>query len=128
MAGGGMHRGGEGGCTCILCIPPGYATARRYRTVIMSSFGADFLVHSFWFWIELSVFKGYVEMTGVDSDTSQDIAEAISLKGGRYLSLVLYSAWGDQCCGTRMMKSDLDPTFQVVPDPDPIPPLNLANN
>jgi hypothetical protein len=25
-------------------------------------------------------------MTGVDSDTSQDIAEAISLKGGRYTS------------------------------------------
>ena len=24
-------------------------------------------------------------MTGMDSDTSQDIAEAISLKGGRYL-------------------------------------------
>ena len=24
-------------------------------------------------------------MTGIDSDTSQDIAEAISLKGGRYL-------------------------------------------
>merc|ERR1711894_395671 len=29
--------------------------------------------------------KGYVEMTGIDADTSQDIAEAISLKGGRYL-------------------------------------------
>ena len=29
--------------------------------------------------------QGYVEMTGMDSDTSQDIAEAISLKGGRYL-------------------------------------------
>jgi hypothetical protein len=28
MAGEGMHRGGgEGGCTCILCIPPGYAPA-----------------------------------------------------------------------------------------------------
>ena len=29
--------------------------------------------------------QGYVEMTGIDSETSQDIAEAISLKGGRYL-------------------------------------------
>ena len=28
--------------------------------------------------------QGYVEMTGMDSDTSQDIAEAISLKGGRW--------------------------------------------
>jgi 3-hydroxyisobutyrate dehydrogenase len=29
--------------------------------------------------------KGYVEMTGIDSETSQDIAEAIISKGGRYL-------------------------------------------
>jgi len=34
---------------------------------------------------EINTTKGYVEMTSVDSDTSQDIAEAISLKGGRYL-------------------------------------------
>jgi len=34
---------------------------------------------------EINTTKGYVEMTGVDSDTSQDITEAISLKGGRYL-------------------------------------------
>ncbi len=34
MAGGGMHgggcTGGEGGCTCILCIPPGYAPGGTY--------------------------------------------------------------------------------------------------
>ncbi|KAJ8665299.1 hypothetical protein QAD02_006961 [Eretmocerus hayati] len=29
--------------------------------------------------------KGYVEMTGIDSETSQDIAEAITGKGARYL-------------------------------------------
>jgi hypothetical protein len=29
MARGGDAQGGEGGCTCILCIPPGYATAAR---------------------------------------------------------------------------------------------------
>ncbi|XP_054256833.1 cytokine-like nuclear factor N-PAC isoform X2 [Macrosteles quadrilineatus] len=29
--------------------------------------------------------KGYVEMTGIDAETSQDIAEAITGKGGRYL-------------------------------------------
>lgn len=29
--------------------------------------------------------KGYVEMTGIDSDTSQDIADAVISKGGRYL-------------------------------------------
>ncbi len=34
---------------------------------------------------EINTNKGYVEMTGIDADTSQDIAEAISLKGGRYL-------------------------------------------
>ena len=34
---------------------------------------------------EINTTKGYIEMTGIDADTSQDIAEAISLKGGRYL-------------------------------------------
>ncbi|XP_051175503.1 cytokine-like nuclear factor N-PAC [Leptopilina boulardi] len=29
--------------------------------------------------------KGYVEMTGIDAETSKDIAEAINTKGGRYL-------------------------------------------
>ncbi|XP_066999314.2 cytokine-like nuclear factor N-PAC isoform X2 [Anabrus simplex] len=35
--------------------------------------------------IEISSAKGYVEMTGIDAETSQDIAEAINAKGGRYL-------------------------------------------
>eukprot|EP00096_Caligus_rogercresseyi_P009459 TRINITY_DN321_c0_g1_i1.p1 TRINITY_DN321_c0_g1~~TRINITY_DN321_c0_g1_i1.p1 ORF type:complete len:503 (-),score=196.60 TRINITY_DN321_c0_g1_i1:246-1754(-) len=34
---------------------------------------------------EISGNKAYVEMTGIDGDTSEDIAEAICLKGGRYL-------------------------------------------
>ena len=34
---------------------------------------------------EVTTTKAYVEMTGIDGDTSQDIHEAISLKGGRYL-------------------------------------------
>ena len=38
--------------------------------------------------------QGYVEMTGMDSDTSQDIAEAISLKGGRYLEAQIQVVWG----------------------------------
>jgi hypothetical protein len=29
---GGDAQGGLGGCTCILCIPPGYATARTSGT------------------------------------------------------------------------------------------------
>jgi hypothetical protein len=28
----GDAQGGEGGCTCILCIPPGYAPAPKRRT------------------------------------------------------------------------------------------------
>ncbi|XP_071452793.1 cytokine-like nuclear factor N-PAC [Hetaerina americana] len=35
--------------------------------------------------LEVSSLKGYVEMTGIDAETSQDIAEAIQAKGGRYL-------------------------------------------
>ncbi|XP_069676975.1 cytokine-like nuclear factor N-PAC isoform X2 [Periplaneta americana] len=35
--------------------------------------------------LETSSAKGYVEMTGIDAETSQDIAEAINAKGGRYL-------------------------------------------
>ncbi|KAI5703597.1 hypothetical protein M8J75_013744 [Diaphorina citri] len=34
---------------------------------------------------ETTTSKGYVEMTGIDPETSQDIAEAIVNKGGRYL-------------------------------------------
>ncbi len=30
---GGMHRGGGGGCTCILCIPLGYAPGNSTGTV-----------------------------------------------------------------------------------------------
>lgn len=33
----------------------------------------------------LSDRKGYVEMTGIDDSTSQDISDAIVSKGGRYL-------------------------------------------
>ena len=35
--------------------------------------------------MEITPDKGYVEMTGIDAETSQDIAEAIVAKGGRYL-------------------------------------------
>ena len=34
---------------------------------------------------EISAGKGYVEMTGIDAETSQDISEAIVGKGARYL-------------------------------------------
>lgn len=35
--------------------------------------------------MEISSEKSYIEMTGIDAETSQDIAEAINGKGGRYL-------------------------------------------
>ncbi|XP_059481030.1 cytokine-like nuclear factor N-PAC [Neocloeon triangulifer] len=35
--------------------------------------------------LEITPNKGYVEMTGVDADTSHDIAEAVQAKGGRFL-------------------------------------------
>merc|ERR1711928_203004 len=34
---------------------------------------------------EMTSTKGFVEMTGIDAETSQDIADAITGKGGRYL-------------------------------------------
>jgi hypothetical protein len=30
-----MHRGGEGGCTCILCIPHGYAPATGVPKIVI---------------------------------------------------------------------------------------------
>lgn len=38
---------------------------------------------------EMTSEKGFVEMTGIDAETSQDIAEAITAKGGRYLEAQL---------------------------------------
>ncbi|KAA0200301.1 hypothetical protein HAZT_HAZT007296 [Hyalella azteca] len=34
---------------------------------------------------EMSTDKAYVEMTGIDAETSQDLADAMMSKGGRYL-------------------------------------------
>jgi hypothetical protein len=35
---GGDAQGGEGGCTCILCIPPGYAPASTSKHEISTLF------------------------------------------------------------------------------------------
>lgn len=35
--------------------------------------------------VSVSESKGYVEMTNIDAETSQDIADAIVSKGGRFL-------------------------------------------
>ncbi len=44
MARGGDAQGGEGGCTCILCIPPGYATASPPTTLLRMR-GGDIYAH-----------------------------------------------------------------------------------
>ena len=52
---------------------------------------------------EVNTMKGYVEMTGIDADTSQDIAEAISLKGGRYLEAQVQGSKDQSHSGTLVM-------------------------
>jgi 3-hydroxyisobutyrate dehydrogenase len=70
---------------------------------------------------EINTTKGYVEMTGIDSDTSQDIAEAISLKGGRYLEAQIQGSKSQAQDGTlvilvagdRSLFDDCQSCFQV---------------
>ena len=65
--------------------------------------------------------QGYVEMTGIDSETSQDIAEAISLKGGRYLEAQIQGSKNQAQDGTlvilvagdRSLFDDCQSCFQV---------------
>jgi len=52
---------------------------------------------------EIATTKGYVEMTGIDGDTSQDIHEAISLKGGRYLEAQVQGSKDESNEGTLVM-------------------------
>jgi len=52
---------------------------------------------------EINLSKGYVEMTGIDADTSQDIAEAISLKGGRYLEAQVQGSKDQAADGTLVI-------------------------
>ena len=66
--------------------------------------------------------QGYVEMTGIDSETSQDIAEAISLKGGRYLEAQIQGSKNQAQDGTlvilvagdRSLFDDCQSCFQVI--------------
>ena len=69
----------------------------------------------------LNCWQGYVEMTGIDSETSQDIAEAISLKGGRYLEAQIQGSKTQAQDGTlvilvsgdRSLFDDCQSCFQV---------------
>jgi len=71
---------------------------------------------------EINTTKGYVEMTSVDSDTSQDIAEAISLKGGRYLEAQIQGSKSQAQDGTlvvlvsgdRSLFDDCQSCFQAI--------------
>merc|ERR1719158_1239560 len=71
---------------------------------------------------EINTTKGYVEMTGIDSDTSQDIAEAISLKGGRYLEAQIQGSKSQAQNGTlvilvagdRSLFDDCQSCFQAM--------------
>ncbi|XP_016657812.1 putative oxidoreductase GLYR1 homolog isoform X1 [Acyrthosiphon pisum] len=44
---------------------------------------------------EINKTKGYVEMTGIDPETSQDICEAILSRGGRYLEAMIQGSKSD---------------------------------
>jgi hypothetical protein len=58
--GGGDAQGGEGGCTCILCIPPGYAPGMQYA----------------------------VPCAGVGKEKAADYDQGSCLPSGAYLNLV----------------------------------------
>lgn len=60
---------------------------------------------------EMGPNKSYVEMTGVDAETSQDIAEAISGKGGRYLEAQMQGSKNEASEGTLVILAAGDKTL-----------------
>ena len=71
---------------------------------------------------EISVTKSYVEMTGIDADTSQDIAEAIGLKCGRYMEAQIQGSKAEArngdlvilAAGDRSLYEDCTSCFQAM--------------
>jgi 3-hydroxyisobutyrate dehydrogenase len=71
---------------------------------------------------EMSTSKGYVEMTGVDSETSQDVADAINSKGGRYLEAQIQGSKSEAeegsliilAAGDRSLYEDCQSSFQAM--------------
>lgn len=55
--------------------------------------------------------KGYVEMTSIDSETSQDIAEGITSKGGRYLEAQIQGSKNQAEEGTLIILAAGDQTL-----------------
>lgn len=66
--------------------------------------------------------KGYVEMTGVDPESSQDIAEAIVRKGGRYLEAQIQGSKNQAeegtliilASGDRVLFEDCQSCFEAI--------------
>lgn len=55
--------------------------------------------------------KGYVEITGIDSETSQDIADAINSKGGRYIEAQIQGSKKQADDGTLLILAAGDKTL-----------------
>lgn len=52
---------------------------------------------------EMNANKAYVEMTGIDAESSQDLADAISSKGGRYLEAQIQGSKSESEEGTLII-------------------------
>jgi len=71
---------------------------------------------------EIDTSKGYVEMTGVDHESSADIAEAVNTKGGRYLEAQIQGSKTEAeegnlvilAAGDRSLFEDCNSTFQAM--------------
>lgn len=51
----------------------------------------------------MSAHKAYVEMTGIDVESSKDIADGIQAKGGRYLEAQMQGSKSDSEEGTLII-------------------------
>lgn len=71
---------------------------------------------------EMDPTKGYVEMTGIDAETSKDIADAINSKGGRYLEAQIQGTKADAedgsliilSAGDRSLDEDCQSAFRAM--------------
>jgi len=60
---------------------------------------------------EMAPNKAYVEMTGIDAETSTDISEAITAKGGRYLEAQIQGSKAEALEGTLVIVAAGDKTL-----------------
>lgn len=72
--------------------------------------------------MEMDANKGYVEMTGTDAESSQDIADAIASKGGRYLEAQIQGSKSESeegtliilAAGDRSLYDDCESAFSAM--------------